>query len=197
MDEKEKSNSIESQDESTQEKFEEKNPPEKSGLGKVWNILKKTTTKIGTEIKKGIQNVGAKIEDAQEEKKLEAEIQKAFYIDSIEYKIVTPGDKPSFKKIKAKTDYSNRLLTLYGEVKGLMGCYLVDSENQKFNIIMIRQNQHVMITVGGTDYERIVTIIQFDVRSDSKTKEEVRQIITSINISNSQISKSDIGGTKE
>lgn len=163
--------------------------------------LKSTSKFLSEKAKQGIdkfvegkEKIEAKIEQRKNEKQLEKDIMAKFNENAMKYRLITEGDKITSKTIYARTDYENRLLTLYSEVSIPSRSYFIDSQNQKFSVKMIRQNQTIELSIGETTYIRPATIIDFDLHSDEKTKEEMVKIInTSINISDSKIVKSNLG----
>ncbi len=172
---------------------------------KLGNVFEKTKAKVGTFVKDGFEKVKGKasdiknkIEDSNDAKKLEKAIEIKFNSEAISYKVIVPDEKIKMISVYAKTDYSNKQLTLIGEVTGLTNSYFVDSQNQKFVVKLIRQNQTTNITIDNVEYTRKATIIDFELYSDNETKKQVQQIVydNSIHITDSKINKADIGNNK-
>lgn len=167
----------------------------KDSLIKASKFVEEKTKQGIDKIKEEKDKFEAKQEEKKLQKLLELDLEKAFLANCLEYKVVTEMDKKAYvKKVDAITDYDKKTLTLYGEVDKLVNSYFVDKQNQKFVIKMIRQKQSISLTVNDIIYTRPVTIIDFNLFNDEKTKQEIIKIVNnSIQITDSKIIKSSIG----
>ena len=108
-------------------------------------------------------------------------------------------DKKTFS-IVGDMNYSEMKLTIYGEDERIQkGCVFIDRTGQVFKIDLIKLNQNVEIVLNDETYKRSAMVIELSLEKDETKKQEVQTYIssTNINITDSTIKSSDIGGRKQ
>lgn len=175
------------------EKTEQKG---KGFLGKIGSGLKAGTKFIGEQIEKGYEKVKSNIDEHFEQKELEKRLEELFNSESTKISLVIPDKKEKVRPINARIDYDKKVITIYGDLNQLnTNCFFVDKFNQKFNILLIRLDQVIELTLDSTVFKRKVTVIEFILKNDEETKRQMQTIINNnqITIENSVIKKSNIG----
>lgn len=149
---------------------------------------------VADKINKGAEIIKDKIDDVAAEKELQKKIEQQFNAMAIKYSAIIPGEKTKRISVLLQTNYDKKTLSLYGENKAISNnCYFIDSTNQKFTIQLIRQGQTTEITVNGTAYVKPITVFEYAITNDDETKKEMQTIINNISITDSTITKSNIG----